>query len=186
IAYEILDHQGLDNYQVADDLRTVLFQVQSRGGKEKELVIVRWVVYAGHLYISPEKAPDPRTGIFTPWILRKNVGNDRTYDELWDQEILQALHLGKSVNHPDVAPKEAVSGQLKPPGATFARVAGPGWLTIKADGSFTGKPEESDSGVNTWLVSVIERDGSPAYFNIHTKEIDTTLLAVTFHRHHRY
>ncbi len=72
IAYEILDHQGLNNYYVADDLRTILFQVDSKGGG-KELIIVRWVVYEGRLYISPEKAPDPKTGIFKPWILRMKV-----------------------------------------------------------------------------------------------------------------
>jgi RNA polymerase sigma factor (sigma-70 family) len=72
IAYEILDHQGLDRYEVADDLRTVLFVVESKGGG-KELIILRWVVYEGHLYISPEKAPDPKTGIFKPWILRTKV-----------------------------------------------------------------------------------------------------------------
>jgi len=72
IAYEILDHQGLNSYQVADDLRTILFQVDAKGGG-KELIIVRWVAYEGRLYISPEKAPDPKTGIFKPWILRTKV-----------------------------------------------------------------------------------------------------------------
>ena len=69
IAYEILDHQGLNHYQMADDLRTILFEVDAKGGG-KELILVRWVVYEGRLYISPEKAPDPRTGLFKPWILR--------------------------------------------------------------------------------------------------------------------
>ena len=72
IAYEILDHQGLNSYQVADDLRTILFQVNSKGGG-KELIVVRWVVHEGRLYISPEKAPDPKTGIFKPWNLRTKV-----------------------------------------------------------------------------------------------------------------
>ena len=72
IAYEISDDQGLHHYQVADDLRTVLFVVDAKGGG-KELIIVRWVVYEGHLYISPEKAPDSKTGIFKPWILRTKV-----------------------------------------------------------------------------------------------------------------
>jgi hypothetical protein len=31
------------------------------------------VVHEGHLYLSPEKAPDPKTGIFKPWILRTKV-----------------------------------------------------------------------------------------------------------------
>jgi hypothetical protein len=72
LAYELLDHQGLHTYQVADDLRTILFVVHAKGGG-KELIIVRWVVHEGHLYLSPEKAPDPKTGIFKPWILRTKV-----------------------------------------------------------------------------------------------------------------
>lgn len=71
IAYEIGDHQGLHNYEVADDLRTVLFIVEK--GEKRELVMVRWVVYEGHLYISPETAPDPVTGIFRPWILQMKL-----------------------------------------------------------------------------------------------------------------
>lgn len=35
--------------------------------------ILRWVVYEGHFSLSPEKAPDPKTGIFKPWILRTTV-----------------------------------------------------------------------------------------------------------------
>jgi hypothetical protein len=72
LAYEIGDHTGMQNYHVADDLRTVLFVVDSKGGGT-ELFIVRWVAYEGHLYVSPEKAPDPKTGIFKPWILRARV-----------------------------------------------------------------------------------------------------------------
>jgi hypothetical protein len=72
LAYEIGDDTGTQNLQVADDLRTVLFVVNAKGGG-KEMIIVRWVVYEGHLYISPEKAPDPRTGIFKPWILRTKL-----------------------------------------------------------------------------------------------------------------
>ena len=71
IAFEFADHQGIHNIQVADDLRTVLCTVDPRGGKkERELILLRWAVYEGHMYISPDKAPDPKTGIFRPWILR--------------------------------------------------------------------------------------------------------------------
>jgi hypothetical protein len=31
------------------------------------------VVHDGHIYIAPEKAPDPKTSIFKPWILRTKV-----------------------------------------------------------------------------------------------------------------
>ena len=53
---------------MADDKQTALCILDTKEGKE--LFILRWVVYEGHLYISPEKAPDPKTGIFKPWILR--------------------------------------------------------------------------------------------------------------------
>jgi hypothetical protein len=69
LVYEVGEHVGLHNYQVADDLRTVLFIVDTKGG-QRELIIARWVVHEGHLYLSPEKGPDPKTGIFRPWILQ--------------------------------------------------------------------------------------------------------------------
>jgi hypothetical protein len=73
LVYEIGDHVGMQSYEVADDLRTVLFIVDSKGGTGRELIMVRWVVYDGHLYLSPEKAPDPKTGIFRPWILQMKL-----------------------------------------------------------------------------------------------------------------
>jgi hypothetical protein len=75
IAFEVIDkwpsYQGIHNIVVADDNQTALCILDTKGGKE--LFILRWVVYEGHLYISPEKAPDPKTGIFKPWILRAKV-----------------------------------------------------------------------------------------------------------------
>jgi hypothetical protein len=64
-------YQGIHNIVVADDNRTALCILNTKDGKE--LFILRWVVYEGHLYISPENAPDPKTGIFKPWILRTKV-----------------------------------------------------------------------------------------------------------------
>jgi hypothetical protein len=72
IAFEFADNRGRDNIVVADDLQTVLC-VTDLGGGKKEAIILRWVVYEGLLYISPENAPDPKTGIFKPWILRTKV-----------------------------------------------------------------------------------------------------------------
>jgi hypothetical protein len=75
IPFEVIDkwpsYQGIHNIVVADDNQTALCILDTKGGKE--LFILRWVVYEGHLYISPEKAPDPKTGIFKPWILRTKV-----------------------------------------------------------------------------------------------------------------
>jgi dipeptidyl aminopeptidase/acylaminoacyl peptidase len=108
-----------------------------------------------------------------------SAGWDRTIS-LWD---VQALNIGNPVKHPDVAPNETVSGQLKPPGATFARVAGPGWLTIKPDGGFTGKPEEFDSGVNTWLVSVTRGDGAAGVIELQIRVIGTSIFTENFNRY---
>jgi hypothetical protein len=94
--------------------------------------------------------------------------------------VMQALNLGDPVKHPDVAAHEAVSGQLLPTGASFARLTGPGWLTIKPDGGFTGKPEEFDAGVNSWLVSVTKRDGPPTFIELQFKVIGTSLFAENF------
>jgi hypothetical protein len=72
IAFEIVDHQGIDSLDVADDNLTVLVVLDVKGGG-KEVLVMRCVVYGGHIYISPDKAPDPKTGIFKPWILRGKV-----------------------------------------------------------------------------------------------------------------
>ena len=76
IAFEVIDkwpsYQGIHNITAADDNRTVLCVLDLNGGG-REAFILRWAPYEGHLYISPEKAPDPKTGIFKPWILRTKV-----------------------------------------------------------------------------------------------------------------
>src|SRR5262249_40769852 len=93
---------------------------------------------------------------------------------------MQALNVSDPVKHPDVAANAAVSGRLLPPGATFARVTGPGWLTIKPDGGFTGKPEEFDAGVNSWIVSVTKANGPPTFLQLQMKVIGTSIFAENF------
>jgi RNA polymerase sigma factor (sigma-70 family) len=72
IAFEIVDHVGIDSLDLPDDNYTVHVVLNIKGGG-KEAFVMRCVVYEGHIYISPEKAPDPKTGIFKPWILRTKV-----------------------------------------------------------------------------------------------------------------
>jgi hypothetical protein len=74
IAFEAIgpSYLGIHNITAADDNRTVLCVLDLNGGG-REAFILRWVPYEGHFYISPEKAPDPKTGIFKPWILRTKV-----------------------------------------------------------------------------------------------------------------
>jgi hypothetical protein len=71
IAFEVVRSKGIHNIVVADDNRTALCILDTEDGRE--LFLLRWVVYEGHIYLSPEKAPDPKTGIFKPWILRTKV-----------------------------------------------------------------------------------------------------------------
>ena len=72
IAFEVTGHRGIRSIEVADDNRTVLCTMLTvKDSKEvREIFVIRWVIHDGCLYVSPEKAPDPKTGIFTPWILR--------------------------------------------------------------------------------------------------------------------
>jgi uncharacterized repeat protein (TIGR03803 family) len=42
---------------------------------------------------------------------------------------------------------------------TFAKVSGPAWLTVAADGTFSGTPEGTDAGSNTFVVSVVNLGG---------------------------
>jgi hypothetical protein len=69
---KIANHQGIDSLHVADDKLIVIVILELKGGG-REAFVIRCVVYEGHTNISPEKAPDPKTSIFKPWILRTKV-----------------------------------------------------------------------------------------------------------------
>jgi hypothetical protein len=71
IAFEYLPHQGIDSIDVADDKRTALCMVTMGG--QKVVILLRWAAFEGKIYLSPEKAPDPKTGVFKPWILKRNL-----------------------------------------------------------------------------------------------------------------
>jgi hypothetical protein len=63
------------NYVIADDRQTILCFVDTKenpNAKEpvKEAILLRIVLLEGKLYVSPVKAPDAKSGSFTPWILR--------------------------------------------------------------------------------------------------------------------
>ena len=78
------------------------------------------------------------------------------------------------VGQPDATANQAYSGQLLPAGATFAKVSGPAWLTIHADGSLTGTPGETDAGLNTWIVSVTQGGGAATFIQLQITVIGTT------------
>jgi RNA polymerase sigma factor (sigma-70 family) len=101
-----------------------------------------------------------------------STGKDGTI-KLWDVKPVL-------VKTRDVAANKVVSGRLLPVGAAFARVTGPGWLTIRRDGRFTGKPEEADSGVNSWVVSVTRGDNLPTFLQLQIKVIGTSIFVENF------
>ena len=43
---------------------------------------------------------------------------------------------------------------------TFSKVSGPAWLTVAADGTLSGTPENDDVGVNAFTVQVDATGGS--------------------------
>jgi len=78
------------------------------------------------------------------------------------------------VVQPDANAGQAYTGQLPPAGAAFARVSGPAWLTVHADGSLTGTPGEADAGLNTWIVSVTQGGGAATFIQLQITVIGTT------------
>jgi hypothetical protein len=58
---------------------------------------------------------------------------------------------------PDVAYAGTLAGTATDPDGnplTFARGAGPAWLTVAPGGELSGTPTAADAGVNTWTISV--------------------------------
>ena len=88
--------------------------------------------------------------------------------------VMQPPDIGTPVTCPDVTANQVCTGQLQPAGATFAKQGGPAWLTIHADGSFTGTPAESDAGVNTWIVSVTQGSGAQSLIQLEMTVLSTT------------
>ncbi|WP_052640007.1 RNA polymerase sigma factor [Zavarzinella formosa] len=61
------------NFETAGDGQTILCIVDVEATppkKIREALLLRVSVHEGKPYITPQKAPDPKTGAFTPWILR--------------------------------------------------------------------------------------------------------------------
>lgn len=64
---------------------------------------------------------------------------------------------------------------------TFAKVSGPAWLSVAADGSLTGMPVSTNAGSNTFVVSVINPGGLAAsatmFVNVTTVPVTMTITA---------
>jgi hypothetical protein len=94
--------------------------------------------------------------------------------------VMQALKHADPVVRPDVAVGKICAGQLAPAGATFAKVAGPDWLTVKPDGSYTGTPDEFDSGAGSWRVSATTGGGETTFIQLQIKVLGTSLFVENF------
>src|SRR5437879_5803806 len=42
---------------------------------------------------------------------------------------------------------------------TFAKISGPSWLAVSANGAVSGRPADADIGVNTFVVSLVDTNG---------------------------
>ena len=62
----------IHNIRMADDKRTLLCYVET-GDRQKEAIRLRAVTREGRLYLLPPKAPDEKTQLVTPWILRMSL-----------------------------------------------------------------------------------------------------------------
>ena len=79
LAVQMVPVWGINNYQIAADRRTVLCLVETKTGANaviREAILLRLAVHDGKPYLLPAKAPDAKTGSFTPWILRTKLPKD--------------------------------------------------------------------------------------------------------------
>lgn len=74
--------------------------------------------------------------------------------------VMQTQERGEIVTLPAIKVGEGCAGKLQPAGAVFTRKSGAEWLTINPDGSYAGTPGETNTGVNSFLLSV-KKDDQP-------------------------
>jgi hypothetical protein len=73
--------------------------------------------------------------------------------------VIQSQKAAGILTLPKIKAGESCSGTLKPAGAKFTRMSGPDWLTIHADGSYSGTPRDINAGRNSFLLSVKKPSG---------------------------
>ncbi len=122
-------------------------------------------------------------GIVTPAVSSWNTPNVPSPQD-WVL-VMQPPDTGAPATHPDATAGQTYSGQLPPAGATFAKLSGPAWLTINSSGSLTGTPAETDTGVNTWVVSVTQGGGAPTLIQLQITVIGSSgvLFAENFNNY---
>jgi hypothetical protein len=80
--------------------------------------------------------------------------------------VMQAQERGEIVTLPAIKVGEPCSGKLQPASAVFTRKTGAEWLTIKPDGSYAGTPGDTNTGRNSFLLSVKKADRTEALIEL--------------------
>jgi len=94
--------------------------------------------------------------------------------------VMSSPSLVSTQTYPNATVGQAYTGQLSPAGAAFAKLSGPGWLTINTNGTLTGAPGQFDVGTNSWIVSVTEGGGTPSLSQLLIAVVGTNLFAENF------
>jgi len=71
---------------------------------------------------------------------------------------MQAQERGETVTLPEIKVGERCSGKLLPDGAISTLKAGAPWLTIQADGTYSGSPGDTNAGRNSFLITIKKPD----------------------------
>ncbi len=65
------------------------------------------------------------------------------------------------------------AGDLDGDSLAFSKVSGPAWLTVTEDGALTGTPLNSDVGLNSWTVQVVDGNGGSDQATLEITVINT-------------
>lgn len=80
--------------------------------------------------------------------------------------VMQAHARGETVTLPELKAGASCSGKLQPPGAVFTLKSGAPWLKIASDGSYSGTPDDTNSGRNSFLLAVRKPDQTEALMEL--------------------
>jgi hypothetical protein len=129
---------------------------------------------------------DPATGRrFDQGLIESSTGEFKTKEIPSPQDwvlVMQAQKPDKTVTLVDAKVGENLSGKLEPAGATFTKKAGPDWLTVRADGTYSGTPKDTNLGRNSFLLEVQPAEGKPTLVEARIKVMSANgeVFAETF------
>ncbi len=90
----------------------------------------------------------------------------------WESNPISATDTTEGV--PYSASLAGKAGDPENDALTYAKVSGPAWLTVAADGHLNGTPGRDDIGSGTWLVSVADATHAPVQVTLHINILPDT------------